>query len=265
MPQDDRLYEFNRRGFTTFPAVLSADETCGIRGIGERIHNSTKLEWINYDAIYQIPELRRLPFRPECVRAMKTLFGNEFYVVPDFAMNMNRYGTWHRDTGSQIGDGVEYLHDPDFLHVTFGLYLQANDPVFGGGLDVVPGSHRCILPGLVGWQVPRLEAVRDKIRVKLGAAYSIPCNPGDLVAFNFWIYHQATPAKRERPATAPLRMAAFWGATRKRDHAEAYVEHLRRRAANEPHYALLFSNGQFSYPADVRQIAKDNGCRLIPG
>lgn len=252
------------QGFTTFPSALTAEEVQRIRSLGENYHASTGLNWISPDTLFATPDLRELPFRPACVQAMRALLGDEFYVLPDFAVNLNKYGSWHRDTGSQIAEGLDYVFEPEFLHLTFGLYFQENDPVFGGGLDVVPGSHQVILRWPLRLKTSKLEGVRDRVRLRMGVSHSIPCRPGDLLAFDFRIMHRATPPKRERPKELPLRIAAFWGAVRERRHAEAYVEHLRKRAGNDEYYAHLFPGGRFEFPADLRRKAEQAGCRLCP-
>lgn len=261
---DSQSSDLAHQGFTRFPGVLATQQVQRIRSLGESYYASTGQNWISPDMLFQTPELRELPFRPVCVQAMRALLGEEFYILPDFAVNLNKFGGWHRDTGSQIAEGLDYIYDRDFLHLTFGLYFQENDAVFGGGLDVVPRSHQVIVPGPIRLKTSKLEALRDRVRLKMGACHSIPCLPGDLLAFDFRILHRSTLPKRERPKELPMRIAAFWGVVRERRHAEAYVEHLRRRAASDDYYAHLFPGGRFEFPPEVRRLAEQAGCGLCP-
>jgi hypothetical protein len=260
LEQASHTREFKNLGFTVRRSAVGADEVRDLRAICEDFHKRKGEEWMDPHTLFATPELRTLPFRPASVSLMRDLLGEEFYIVPDFAMNFGKFGAWHRDTGSQLLDGWKYVFDRDFLHVTFGLYFQENHPVFGGGLDVLPSSHKRISP----FSSTKMENVRDKIRLRTGARYPIPCEPGDLLAFNFRIFHRATMPKEPRPPEMPLRIAFFWGAVKKRRHAEAFLQHLRDRAAREPYYDRLMPGGKFEYPEDVRAVAKAAGVRLMP-
>ncbi|MES2294531.1 MAG: hypothetical protein V4527_14605 [Pseudomonadota bacterium] len=256
---NERAEEVHKLGFTRVKSALDVAEVRRLRAFCEEVHHRTGEDWMDPQTLFDAPELRLLPFRSASVQLMRDVLGTEFYVMPDFAVNLGKYGSWHRDTGSQILDGWKYVFDRDFLHMTFGLYFQENHPVFGGGLDVLPRSHRRVLP----LQSTKLENVRDKLRLRLGRRHPIPCQPGDMLAFNFRIFHRATLPEQPRPANMPLRVAFFWGAVKERRHAEAYLQHLRDRAKTDPYFARLLPGGKFEYSADMRAAAAEAGCTLL--
>jgi hypothetical protein len=257
--QGPHFKDLQKLGFTRAPSALAPEEVRAVRAICEEVHHRTGEDWMDPQALFATSSIATLPFRPHSVALMRELLGDEFYVVPDFAMNLGKYGVWHRDTGSQLLDGLKYVFDRDFLHLTFGLYFQENHPVFGGGLDVLPGSHKRLTP----FRSTKLENIRDKVRLRLGARYPIPNNPGDLLAFNFRIFHSASLPQRPRPPDMPLRVAFFWGAVKKKRHALAYLQHLRDRAARDSYFERLLPP-DFRFPETVRKAAHEAGVRLMP-
>tara|TARA_B100000787_G_C16129569_1_gene266664 strand:+ start:35 stop:712 length:678 start_codon:yes stop_codon:yes gene_type:complete len=52
-------------------------------------------------------------------------------------------GGWHTDSGSEVNlQSGNYLHFPDYSFGKVGVYLQDNTINFGGGIDVIPKSHK---------------------------------------------------------------------------------------------------------------------------
>jgi hypothetical protein len=83
---------------------------------------------------------------------------------------------------------------PDYGFVKCGLYLQDNDPEYGGGIDVVPGSHKL----LFRTGMNRLDGKIRLFKGKLGVIFNnktVPIKKGDVVIFHSFLMHSATHPK----------------------------------------------------------------------
>ena len=72
--------------------------------------------------------------------------------------------------------------------------MQDNDPEFGGGIDVVPGSHKL----LFRTGINRLDGKIRLFKGKLGVFFNnktVPIKKGDVVIFHSFLMHAATHPK----------------------------------------------------------------------
>jgi hypothetical protein len=84
---------------------------------------------------------------------------------------------------------------PDYRVIKCGLYLQDNDPEFGGGIDVVPGSHNLFFRTGMN----RLDGKARLFKGKLGIIFNnktVPIKKGDAVIFDSFLLHASTNPKR---------------------------------------------------------------------
>ena len=144
------------------------------------------------------------------------------------------------------------------------IYFQDNDE-YGGGLDVVPGSHT--EPDHTP-PAPKVTFV-DRVRGKLGFpkksapppeepnAITIPSKAGDLVIFNVLTNHQATQPRicgtNEIPEER-RKFALFFVCAVNNEHAERYVEFITGQ------YAHLRTG--HTYPDDLLELAARNDIKL---
>lgn len=155
---------------------------------------------------FSIPGLCEPLVNKKVVQALKGILENEYTMIPNFTVHKNyfsvsqstiakipipnRYG-WHIDAG---GEAVIPDHlNPDYRVIKCGLYLQENAE-FGGGIDVVPGSHRLLLKTGLN----RLDRKSRDIKSKLGIIFNnktVPIKKGDVVIFDSFLMHSATQPK----------------------------------------------------------------------
>lgn len=157
-------------------------------------------------------------FGPRALAAVEALLGPEFVLLPSVTVRKNVYVDWHIDAAFRTdlgGIGVE----PTFVQCA--IYAQANDAESGGGLSIVPGSHRRVLVEGALFAPARCLDV-------LGQSEPIASAPGDLVLWDARALHASTPPRGRRPAERYGLFASF----ARRDAAHGrFVEHLRRRAS----------------------------------
>ncbi|MBX9938471.1 MAG: phytanoyl-CoA dioxygenase family protein [Candidatus Obscuribacterales bacterium] len=150
-------------------------------------------------------EMRWLLTDP-CINSLvKDLLGQEFtYIEREASVGLNWYTSWHRDTeGPELG-GEAWAWKPNLKLVQLMWYLQTECPEYGGGLEVIPGSHlrrdwkKTDYEGsqvVRGFRRRALHWIRNKTDMTepiQGLPYVIPNDPGDLIVFNMRILHKAT-------------------------------------------------------------------------
>jgi hypothetical protein len=161
-------------------------------------------EGITTNIYKRMPQLVPLLFNEYFMQAIKELFGNDTYLLPEPAVHKNRYYYWHKDS-TFLDEQKESFHwDENFNGAMTVVYLQENDPRFGGGLTVIPGSHK--LPDRY-WKIPEMNLLqRATLKLKKLAKvsffdemdqnpnkYFIPGKLGDLIILDMRIDHKGSP------------------------------------------------------------------------
>jgi hypothetical protein len=138
---------------------------------------------------------------------------------------------------------------PDYAVWQCALSLQDNGPQTGGGLSVVPGSHREPRP-----RSTLVDAAEREAWIAARPQQPIPSRAGDLVVFDTRIDHRATP--RTQPEGQPSKLALFFMAARDNRHASMYIDFIRRRAD----YAYL---RDYKVSAEAAAAAAGAGLRFV--
>jgi hypothetical protein len=171
------------------------------------------------DIFSHYPEVRWLCFHEPTIRILKSLLGDDFVLFAfEGTVHFNRFGGWHKDTGSPERDGHTFFFEKDYEMLTAAFYLQDNTAEYGGGLDVELGTHR--QPDLflrphrpnersalerLWHQIDRSARHKYWIAHERHQAWknyvpsnivSIPSQAGDLVLIDSRINHHGTPPRR---------------------------------------------------------------------
>ena len=157
--------------------------------------------------MFSIPEIWEFLVQGKVVQALKEILESEYTLIPNFIIQKNkfavgpntivkipipnRYG-WHFDAG---GEPFHPDHlAPDYQFVKCGLYLQDNDSEFGGGIDVVPGSHNLLFRTGINCLDAKLRCLKGKLGI-IFKKKTIPIEKGDAVIFHSFLMHSATVPK----------------------------------------------------------------------
>jgi ectoine hydroxylase-related dioxygenase (phytanoyl-CoA dioxygenase family) len=206
--------EFSKNGFIHLKNVFSEDHCDKLR---TQIFNKfDELKAIDphqaddglaQSQVFSIPNFWDFLIHEKVVRSLKVILEPEYSLIPNFTVQKNKFGLtqtsiakipipnrhgWHVDSGAEPFDPNHVA--PDYQFVKCGLYLQDNDPEFGGGIDVVPGSHKL----LFRTGMDRLDGKIRLYKGKLGILFNnktVPIKKGDVVIFHSFLMHSATHPK----------------------------------------------------------------------
>jgi hypothetical protein len=263
------LDQLVRRGYVIVRGVLAPGEIVRLRAVCARWFGTYRRADMLPSEFLGEPELARVPFSPPVVDALQQLLGSDYTTFPDFNVQSNKYGGWHRDNNSE--GPADYLYAPDYLFVKCGVFLQDNDAERGGGIDVVPGGHRL----RIGRAQSLLSRTLRWAYYKLSRPLTVPVRAGDLVCFDSRLYHQSTwprqvPERlRERDTVvldtepADAKYVLYWDASRTNAHVASFVANGVRRSQDEAFHADVWSH-QFPYgfPEAVVRTVRARGLRV---
>ena len=261
MLKAEQIQQFRKNGYLRIPDVLTPDQVRWLRdyfqaklSLPEEQRLPGDLDDFLFDIYVRYPEISWLLFHEPTIKILKSLLGDDFVVMRESVVQLNRFGGWHKDTTSQEKAGRRFHWDDDFLMIEAAYYLQHNSEEYGGGLDVEPGSH--LKPDPFIGNGSRLEKLRQMTRRLTRRGVSIPSAAGDLVLFHFRINHRATQARQPEAARKIGKLAIFSACSKNNNHVLDYYDFLRTR----PEYGYL---KDASYSAGILKQAEDLGVRLM--
>lgn len=252
------LESFREHGYATFPGILDADKVAELREVFTRVFAEPSdrpgdKPHMRNDALSQVPELRFLLQHRPFLDALETILGKDFAVLPEIALHDSFFGGWHKDTTSLEQAGHDFHREEGFRMVQCGIYFQSNDERYGGGLDIIPGSHeRRDFGESVGDKLLRRVARRDANRL------AIPNEPGDMIVFDMRADHRGTPPTVPEDQIPPehRKFALFFVCSQRLEDAERYKAFIASRAGYE------YLDGH-EYPEDVRDRAAASQLTLV--
>jgi hypothetical protein len=263
--EEQRRTRFTRDGYTTVDSVLTGAQVADLRKVLADAfdeppeQSDDKVQRV--DAASRYPPVREVFEQPGLLAVLRELLGDQLIFLPDMVAHDSGFPTWHKDTTTMQQRGYDFHRDPRFLIVHVGFYLQDNGP-FGGGLDVIPGSHSSDADPFVKRPKSRLGQMLDYRLVqpvRTRRAVSIPTKAGDALIFDMRIIHRATlPTACSRDAIPPeyRKFAIFLSCTGSAEMAGVYRQYLVEHGG----YEYLEHH---QYPADFRQLAEQRDIVLV--
>lgn len=229
--------------------------------------------------------------------ALRSLVGDRIVLLPENSVMDSQFGGWHTDITSAELLGETFRTDPSFNVLNAAIYFQGNGK-YGGGLDVVPGSHlkpdvfvqsvrekyaaheqtkgkeslKAKAYKIVSALVPNalLEARRKRKKAAsqpLQATSNQPGqttimqSPGDLVVFDLRLSHKATWPETHDPIPPDARKFSFFvicGADN--ETTRKYCRYLVKRSETQDAYRYLRDH---KYPVWLTDKARAAGITLL--
>jgi hypothetical protein len=259
----EQRQQFDEQGYVVVPGVLSGEEVAQLRAAlrpkfevapGQGFAGDG--DGVLFDVFNRYPETRRLLFHSPSIEVLRSLLGDDFVVLRECAAHLERFGSWHKDTTSQERAGHRFHHEQDYCMVEAAYYLQDNDPIHGGGLDVEPGSHR---HDDVFARRTLLQRAWGKVaggpKLRDAEVVSVPSRAGDLVIFDFRLNHRATPRRSTLSPGGTEKIAIFQACSSNTHHVDAYHAFI---SGWEPYVYLR----GFAYPTEVLAEAREHNLTL---
>jgi hypothetical protein len=242
---------FDYAGFVNLSQLFDPSMAAKLRGyIAQKLADPTdvrptdsidqaQIGTIKHDIFRRFPQVyQSLFFEAPLTQHLQILLGDDFVLIPETGIHRNSFGGWHKDVDSQQRDGLTFHWEDGFEVITVGCYFQENSPRYGGGLDVIPGSHK----------------IRTSDYPRSFAGTPVPSNPGDVLFFHHMLDHKASwPVEPLDEAHA--KYSAFFCASRNNEHARNYMTYIRQR----PVYSWLID---YRYPDDLIAHAAQRGYQL---
>jgi hypothetical protein len=229
------------KGYVVFENVIDRSEVDAIRDWCEQSPAMAGESELYASEFLQTPSLVGIPFRATVLEGIEKILGPGFTIYPNMTVRADRYTTWHVDNGfvPRYLETSAHLWEEAFLHAQCVIYLQDNDPKKGGGLDVIPGTHRHDLR--LGGGVKEMLAMMSLPGVS--KPQPILAKAGDLILFDGRLAHRGTPAVA---APEAKKFGIFWSASRSNaiqiDEFMRYLgsrsSQLRRETKTVPEFML---------------------------
>ena len=201
-------------------------------------------------------------FNADTLGAVRAVLGDRFQIFPNFTLRSNVTTPWHADRAFvSIPRRIESKHK---IFLQCGIYLQDNDPIHGGGLDVRPGSHEILRS-----MRTRNRLLRDVMSYGRSVSFrpkTLMTNSCDMLMWDGRIFHRGTPARR---AMQRGKYALYFSATKYCDeYANFYLNYLcqklyRRKEISSINLTrfsdiakISFSN---DFPEGIRDLIRSSG------
>ena len=203
-----------RYGFCIIPAAVSKQQVDACRKycienkeVNEIVSNNSSLS-------FSAPIISDIPFHENTVEKLMDIHGGQYLMYPNYTIRKNLYISWHVDIAFQKAvDGVNDVSD--FLQCV--VYFQDNDVDAGGGLSVIPGSHkRRLING--EYMVPA-----QYLNV-FGSEYTVPNKAGDMVIFDSRLLHRSSGGS---DISQDDRFGVFWTTSKPSEKSGELLRYLR--------------------------------------
>jgi len=243
------LQQFQQQGFLLIPQVYAKGDLLAARALFQKVFSEKNLHCGRFDSstlltdIYRhFPGLERCVFNERYRAVARELLGPEAVLIPECAVHRNRFIHWHKDTTVQEMAGVKSHSARDAPPILqFATYFQDNSNQ-GGGLTVIPGTHRLPDPFLGLYSSHPLKRLWNKLLKIMHLSVfdaleqhpdktDIPLQLGDLLVFDVRIFHRAT---FRGPAGAPEKFAIFNTCIHPKGAGLEYFRFMKQRP--EPYY-----------------------------
>ena len=279
------LNNLKKNGFALFPSIFSVEDVARLRESADRItanasaypgdvDNHPKFGTSRGDIYARFPEFQWVLLHKPLIDAIKLLLGSPAVFIPENPLHKNFYSNWHRDTLAPRRDKQDFYLRSDFRIIQVAIYLQDNSEWTGGGLDVIPGSHREVHQEWledIGTRISEtfpLPFKRGRDRLKQCLTFpsrlpgmfrrhlSLPIRSGDVVAFDLRIRHRATPNQLRDQYQSLPKYGLFLVCSSNNEVASKYLHYARDIRQNQ---SMLHHH----FPEGLKEKAAEAGVILL--
>ncbi len=188
---NNKLYnEYSKRGYVLSKSILNEDQCDKLRKyVKYLIKKNPKKEKniILHSKCIKDKKIYEILFNEKINKELIKIFGKKYFVnqfeIQYNSFPLKRNSGYHYDSQSERNNS--YLKDKNYTFGKVGIYLQDNNLEFGGGINVVPYSHK-IFP------IKTLRFENYIKRVLSLFKKRINSSKGDAVIFDSRLLHTGT-------------------------------------------------------------------------
>lgn len=211
----DAREHLKQHGYAVVQEFVSSSDVPAIRDLCTALVQESQSETLYPTVFLNQQSFREVIFSRAAIETMEGLIGHGYVIYPNVTVRQNAATDWHLDAAFTYGLGGTQV-DASFLQCA--VYLQPNERSSGGGIDVVPGSHK-------RYVFEDKEYVRAEMMSAELLRRRVECNPGDLVVWDARLLHRSSPPG----ARNYTKFAIHWTVSASTDGAEQFLNHLLRR------------------------------------
>ena len=273
--ETEHVEAYHRDGYLVVPGLYGGADVARARDLIEADRASGgwadapyHADDVTTDVYERVPELAEIVLSGPYLRAMEDLFGPDAWVLAEPAVHRGRYYGWHKDSTFLDAQGERFHWAAGFEAAMTVLYLQDNHPEHGGGLTVVPGTHR---DPDVYHRIPAMGLVeRAWLKAQKVAGVShfdrldrhpdlqdLGSRAGDLLVIDMRLDHRGTPARTAPPVQ---KYGVMNIACSGRETARRLSAALRRRPGG--YYQQYLAREPETTPT-LDRIARTHGARIM--
>tara|TARA_A100001011_G_scaffold391829_2_gene478117 strand:+ start:2063 stop:2965 length:903 start_codon:yes stop_codon:yes gene_type:complete len=181
-------FHYEQKGYVVIKNVLNNSEIQNLRKLVKKYFIKRKDEnRINVSSCYRKPEITKLVLNKKLLKACRQIIGKQFFIneleVQYNSFPENSKVPPHYDGQSQKNDN--FFKSSSYKALKLGIYLQDTCDIYGGGINVVPNTHK-YFP--FKSKLQRFENLFKKLSSLLAKKVNIKA--GDAILFNHKLLHR---------------------------------------------------------------------------
>ncbi len=241
MSHSIHLENLKKQGFFIIPNVLSQNDVEALKDKAIHIFKIYGGGAIRPTIFLKEKLISKIFFQEKISNLLKEIFSDDeiIYLYPNITIRNNLYINWHTDDLFFKEKVQDENSLPEFY--MFNIYLQDNSREAGGGLDVMPGTHRLN------------KEVKKEIILSADEAanYSILSKAGDLIVFDYRVIHRGTMPITERNSH---RLALQWTVSTSDKLANIYLTYLLSRVNKKIHISDFTQHRDKAFFEDIPKV-----------
>ncbi len=231
---------FLENGYVIIPHFIDKSNVEKIRYISNQELEKEKQCTLKPTTLLQNADLADVIFSTKFNDIVTKIDSGYLHYVPNYTVRKDLVINWHFDDEFVSPDEGDL---PGIIQCN--IYLQDNHKDFGGGIDVVPGSH---------------TFSRDKRKelIQSGNYFdftSVKSKKGDLLLFDYRIIHRSSMPSQPRSSS---RMALQWTVARNSSRASEFMDYILRRTKEKLHLSDYTDKRALSYFFDAMNVKYDD-------
>lgn len=228
------------QGYCVVPNVIAKSQISRLRDLNLNLFDQSGLITLKPNDFLKNPEVSDILFSSEIVHAISTVVGEKFCIYPDFTIRKSLYIPWHTDTSYLSSSDTDSHEESDMVQMS--IYLQDNDLASGGGLEIIPGSHRYK-------NLNRKDLLTNEI--DFGLAKLMPSMAGDLVFWDSRIIHRSSNQNKK----SKVKLAIQWTISKTERFSAQYIQYLIDRVmSRQKHVSDKIGTREHDYLNGIKEV-----------